>query len=306
MKWIKKDWHTQLGKDFDALQPFLQRTKDKAHSYPCDKGCLREIRTYANKIYGICTNSDESCCDNIELSDEEITLYSLNIEKLADVIIKHLSDLPLNKSIAKEDSHSLTYHVATYDENDEYSRSLSVYFSLFPQHINNIELSNIFTKRPDFVILTLSNINLNTLSNAFAQRIIKLDSTILLKKLNAHAQLNLAKRLSEILVTTTAPAFSEPVLKDYAFGKHSRLKQQNNARRRANDIKDQTEERYEKPFDLALYEIEKATKNTYSASSLAESLIKKYKLKISKRQLRKKLGEHPEILKLLKPHHKKK
>ncbi|MBI3871006.1 MAG: hypothetical protein HY299_20950 [Verrucomicrobia bacterium] len=88
---VQAVWQELLGEDFDAVaQVYLDKTTEKANSYPCQSGCecAHRIVTHDDgQIVGVCQCEPESCSD-ISLSPADVTLWEFNHRALAGAIIR--------------------------------------------------------------------------------------------------------------------------------------------------------------------------------------------------------------------------
>lgn len=268
-RFTKAQWADIFGDNFAFFNDFLTRTKYKAHSIPCSKGCLREVREYEGKNYALCTE-EPKYCDDIVIEDDEICLWNFDAIRFAEVLLNRLKTLPLTPSVSLFDADSLTYQIAHYQEKNTSHRTLMLYWSLLPEALNNVTLPNLFVMQPDFVVLTVSAIPPDIINpgNPFHTRVIKLNE-LPHHLVEESVILNLTKKFSDILNQPLAPVLSDQAIKDAATGEEKRLKQQARGERRAKDIKYSAQLRETKIEKIALPIVQEKPRH-YSANSLAE------------------------------------
>ena len=258
-----------------------------------------------DRKYAIYTLEPQNC-EDIIVSDDDIRLFSFDCYQFADTLLNKLIGLPLTKSVQLVFNHSLTYHLAEYFENDEFSRALYVYFSLLPKELDNLDLSYLFSQHNDFVVLTIGKpyADLTTAANPFSSRLITIDG-LLGNDITDRQGLNLTKRFSDILSNPIVRILSEQVVKDSETGRNERLKQQQLGQLRAKDIKHSAVLRKQEIQNIALPFVEKKPHH-YSATSLARIIKPKLSFTQSERTIRKTLTGNSDIKQLLKSHHRNK
>lgn len=84
-------WKASLGTDFFIFRDaFLRTLPTPARSYPCprDCGCAHKIvRHKDGTIVAVC-RCEPSCCDDLHLTDQDISILELNWQKLGRAISK--------------------------------------------------------------------------------------------------------------------------------------------------------------------------------------------------------------------------
>jgi hypothetical protein len=82
-------WQARLRDRFEVIaRNFLERCPDRANSIPCPRGCgcaHEVIRDKDNSFVAVC-RCDPWNCDDIELSEDEVVLWKVNLEKFARAV----------------------------------------------------------------------------------------------------------------------------------------------------------------------------------------------------------------------------
>jgi hypothetical protein len=85
----KNVWQARLGDSFEIVaRLFLERGSGVAASYPCPRGCgcaHEVVRQHDRSFVAVC-RCDPWNCDDIELTEADVALWQVNIQKLARAI----------------------------------------------------------------------------------------------------------------------------------------------------------------------------------------------------------------------------
>ncbi len=168
----RDEWQTITGKQFVAIEEYVQPTDSLAYYYPCPRlaanGCPRRIIESENNYHAICSHHEKRC-QNLTLSRTDALIYELDYTRLNQTIASTLKASLCYTPIEE----GALWQVGYYSPIGQQRFPVYMILALSQEQFRNLVYNAIALSRDPFIIIaptqryiTEALLNITTLHHA--------------------------------------------------------------------------------------------------------------------------------------------